>query len=629
MTKGKMVQSTLYFFILLGLSLQSASAQELPVLRTVAKANQNHTRNKFGTPGKSYWQNSADYSIAVDFNPSTRAVQGKAHIVYTNNSPDTLKSLLFKLYPNFYKSDAMRNMPVSPSDLGEGMAIHTLTIDGKEYEASKRRMRGTNLYLPGVRILPGGQVTVDVDYGYLLNKGSFVRTGQVDSSSFFIAYFFPRIAVYDDIDGWNEYPYMGKEEFYNDYGNFKVAITVPGTYQVWATGDLKNPESVYQSPIVKRIAHAEKSDEITAVITPGDLKNQRVSLNNKTNTWKFEALNVTDFAFGLSDHYVWQARSVLVDPLSKRRSRVDAVFDPAHTTYNKVANYTAQTVALISNHFPKIPFPYSHQTIFDGLDAMEYPMMVNNLPFEDHNELLELTVHEVFHSIFPFYVGTNETKYSFMDEGWATFSEFYLSPLVDASAPLNYSISDANNSAGTAEDVPLITPTAQLYGKARYADKDLKPALAHLYLKELMGQELFVKAIQNYIRSWAGKHPTPDDFFNSMQSSSGTDLTWFWKNWYYEKNVPDLAISKVVQVKSGNVITIASPGTLAVPIHLSIAYADGTKETVTKDISCWRTGNKEVVISLKTAKSIASLDLGSAYDLDINANDNHWRHNAN
>lgn len=614
------------FFLLLSFANFSLFAQ-VTSLRTVAKANQNNTRNEIGTPGKKYWQNSADYSIDVDFDPSTRKLQGKVHILYTNNSSDTLNLLVVKLFPNFYKDNSIRNMPIASKDLSSGVAINTITIDGHHYDDAKSEIRGTNMYLSGIVLLPGKNINIEIDYNYFLNKGSFVRTGQVDSGSFFIAYFFPRIAVYDDIDGWDEHPYAGKEEFYNDYSNFHVNITVPGNYQIWATGDLKNPGDVYQPHIIDKIDLAEKKSEIIDIISPLDIKNENISLKNKTNTWKFEALNVTDFAFGLSNHYIWQAKSIVVDSTSNRRARIDAVYNPDHYTYTKVANYTAKTVELISFQFPKIPFPYSHQTIFDGLDAMEYPMMVNMLPFESHNEMLELTVHEVFHSIFPFYVGTNETKYSFMDEGWATFSEFYLSPMVDSSVPLVYDISDVNNSAGTAEDMPIITPTPQLYGKARFSNKDLKPALAHLYLKELLGHELFLKCVQNYIRSWAGKHPIPEDFFNSMESGSGLDLKWFWKNWYFEKNVPDLAIAKVERVKKGNTIVISSPGTLSVPIHLKISYSDGSKETVSKKIDCWKNGNKEVVISLKTSKSIIRMELGDAYDVDINPDNNFWTPN--
>lgn len=613
-----------FIFIWLNLITSICYAQNIPVLRTITKANQLNTRNNYGTAGKNYWQNTGDYFIDINFNPSTRKLHGTANIVYKNNSPDTLKTLVFKIFPNFYKNDAIRNMAIASQDMTNGAEINALSIDGEVYNEKKRKIRGTNMYLSDVIITPGKKINITINYDYELNKGSFVRTGQVDSGSYFIAYFFPRVAVYDDIDGWNEYPYAGKEEFYNDYGNFHVGITVPGNYQVWATGDLKNPNSVYQPQVIDRIIATEKGDQIIDIITAEDLKNGKVSTDNNENTWKFEAQNVTDFAFGLSNHYVWQASSVIVDSLSKRRTRVDAVFNPGHATYAKVAEYAAKTVNLMSHHFPKIPFPYSHETIFEGLDAMEYPMMVNNLPFKDHNDILELTTHEVFHTIFPFYVGTNETKYSFMDEGWATFSEFYLTPLIDSSVPLNYDLSALNNSAGTAEDMPVMTPTPQLYGKARYADKDLKPAMAHLYLQEWMGNKVFLKSVQTYIRNWAGKHPTPYDFFNSMQSSSGLDLQWFWKNWYFEKNVPDLAISKVEREKDGYNILISSPGTLAVPIHLYITYSDGSKETVSRDLSCWKSGNKEVVLSVKNSKLISQIYLGNAYDVDINSKDNSW-----
>ncbi|UUF12929.1 MULTISPECIES: M1 family metallopeptidase [Flavobacterium] len=615
----------LSLFVILSLLNINLYAQDIPVLRNVTKANKNNTRNTTGTPGKNYWQNRGDYTINVDFNPSTLKVQGKAAIIYTNNSPDTLKTLVFKLFPNFYKNNSMRNMIIAPEDLGTGININTITLDGTLYNESKKKIRGTTMYLPSVTILPGKKINIEIEYDYILNKGSFVRTGQIDPDSFFIAYFFPRVAVYDDVDGWDEYPYLGKEEFYNDYGNFNVSITVPGNFQVWGTGDLKNPDAVYDSHIIERIGRAEKGDKIVDIITPLDIKNQDITIKNKTNTWKFEALNVTDFAFGLSNNYVWQAKSVEVDSNTKRRTRIDAVFNPEHTSYNKVADYTAKTVELISNHFPKIPFPYSHQTVFDGLDAMEYPMMVNMLPFDNHNELLELTTHEVFHSIFPFYVGTNETKYSFMDEGWATFTEFYFSPMIDSSEPLNYDISSVNNSAGIAEDMPIITPTPQLYGKARFSNKDLKPALANFYLMELLGNQLFLKSVQGYIKNWAGKHPTPYDFFNSIESESKTDLKWFWKNWYFEKNVPDLAIAKVEKAKKNYTITISSPGTLMMPIHLMITYSDGSKETISKKIDCWKNGNKDVIISLPAQKTITQINLGDPYDVDINPADNVWK----
>jgi hypothetical protein len=479
-----------------------------------------------------------------------------------------------------------------------------------------------------VVIPPGGKADFDITYNYILNKGSFIRTGQVDSGAFMIAYFFPRIAVYDDTEGWNEYPYIGKEEFYNDYCNFKVELTIPGNYQCWATGDLMNTNSVYQPKFAGRIIQAINSDSVTNIITAEDLKEGNVTKANQSNTWKFEADNVTDFVFAISNHYVWQASSVLVDPKTKRRTRVDAVYNPEHKAYGPVVGYARKTVELISYKIPGVPFPYPHQTIFEGLDATEYPMMVNNLPFEK-DEAVEFTVHEVFHALFPFYVGNNETKHSFLDEGWATFSEFSLSPFIDPKLADTNSMGDINNSAGSDQDVPIMTLTPQLYGKARFSNKDLKPAIGFHYVREMLGDSLFLKAIRYYIKQWNGKHPTPYDFFYCMNAGAGMDMNWFWRNWYFEKFTPDLAITKVSRKHQQYNVVIENKGGADVPVHLLVFYKDGSKQAIGLSIACWEKGNKTITTSFKSRKPLSKIVLGKPYDVDINPKNNVWLAEAN
>nr|WP_067055408.1 M1 family metallopeptidase [Mucilaginibacter sp. L294] len=596
---------------------------QLPVATNLNKAYERHTRSLSGAPGKAYWQNNADYQINASFTPNTRVLTGTVSINYKNNSPDTLKQVVFKLYPNLYQQQAMRNTQVSPEDLTTGVDITAIQLDNKPVDAKKRIIRGTNMYIKGVVIPPGGKAHFDVNYNYTLNKGSFIRTGEVDSGAFMVAYFFPRIAVYDDTDGWNEYPYIGKEEFYNDYCNFKVDITIPGNYQCWATGDLTNADTVYQPKFAKRITQATNSDSVTNIITAADVKEGNITRANQTNTWKFEAKNVTDFVFAISNHYVWQASSVLVDPQTKRRTRVDAVYNPEHKAYEPVIDYARKTVELISYKIPGVPFPYAHQTIFEGLDATEYPMMVNNLPFEK-DEAVEFTVHEVFHALFPFYVGNNETKHSFLDEGWATFSEFSLSPLIDPKLAGTYDMSDINNSAGSDQDVPIMTLTPQLYGKARFSDKDLKPAIGFHYVREMLGDSLFLKAIRHYIKQWNGKHPTPYDFFYCMNTGAGKDLNWFWKNWYFEKFAPDLAITKVTRHQQQYSVIVANKGGAAVPVHLLVYYKDGSTKAIDLSIACWEKGNKTITAFFKANKPLSKIVLGKPYDVDINPKNNVW-----
>ena len=331
--------------LILAVNMAWCSAQSVLTLSPeMQMAYRKDTRNKTGAPGKRYWQNTADYSIKLHFDPATRQLKGSIAIVYSNNSPDTLKRLLFKLYPNLYRRDAMRTMPVADADLGTGMHIDNMVIGDKLLDSTQLITRGTNLSARGVLVMPGSTIPVTVDYSYTLNEHSFIRTGQVDTGAFFIAYFFPRIAVYDDVDGWNEYAYTGHDEFYNDYGQYHVEITVPDNFLVWATGDLTNTDELYNPVFAKKIQDAGQMDTTTDIITKADLDAGDILLHKKFQTWKFVAGSVTDFAFALSNHYVWKSCSLVVDPVSGRRTRVDAVYNPDHTAYLPVISYARNTV---------------------------------------------------------------------------------------------------------------------------------------------------------------------------------------------------------------------------------------------------------------------------------------------
>lgn len=615
----------IFCFLCLYIFAVKLCCQTLQLPRTIQLAYGNGTRCLNGLPGHAYWQNKADYVININFNPATRLLQGVAGIDYYNNSPDTLFYLLFKLYPNLYKTDAIRNMPVALPDLQPGgVAITNMIVNGKKIDSNNRVTKGTNMTVKGVNILPRQKAHVEVAFDYTINKSSFIRTGQVDTGAFVIAYFFPRIAVYDDIDGWNEYPYTGREEFYNDYGNFELSVTIPHGYLMWSTGEQVNVPEVFQPSFVQRINNALKSDSITSIVSAEDLQTPDITKGDTTNTWKFIANNVTDIAFAISNHFIWQAACITVDSITGRRTRVDAVFNPMHKQYNPVIGYARKTVALISNCYPGIPFPYPHITVFEGLDAMEYPMMVNNLPFNDQKDIIEFTAHEVFHTIFPFYVGINETRHSFMDEGWATLSEWLFHPLIDTTVPLAYDISPINVAAGTEEDMPLITPTAQLYGRARYADKDLKPALALWHLREILGDKKFWQATRTYINAWKSKHPTPYDFFNCFNTAAGKNLNWYWQNWYMEKNIPDMSITGVHHKGQSYRVYISCKGTLFMPIHLKVIYSDGTTTFITRHAGCWKNGQKTIAINFTALKPVKEFVLGDGLDADIRPGDNHW-----
>ncbi len=221
-------------------------------------------------------------------------------------------------------------------------------------------------------------------------------------------------------------PYLGSAEFYNNFCNFKAAVTVPKNYLVWATGDFKNCNEVVNEKYCKCLLQAETSDAVTTIIDSSDLSKNNITANNSTNTFLYEANNVTDMVFEVSNHYMWQSSSLVVDKSTGRRTRVNAIFNTAHKDYFHVINYARITVEKMSFDLPAWPYPYPHKTVFDGLDEMDYPMMVNDTPEGESADGIELTDDEIFHTMFPFYIGINETKYGWMDEGWATLGEWLI-----------------------------------------------------------------------------------------------------------------------------------------------------------------------------------------------------------
>lgn len=601
--------------------INDAQTQSLPVARNYQKAYDKNTRTADGKPGANYWQNRATYNIDVSFDPATRIISGSEEIIYINNSPDTLNQVWFKLYPNLYKKGSPRDMEVDANDLTDGVKIDSFAVDGKSQNTDAMRISGTNMRIRITSLLPGKQMKFDVHFSYTLNKTSHIRTGMVDDSSAFIAYFFPRIAVYDDIDGWNEYPYIGSQEFYNDFCDFNVNVSVPKNYIVCATGNLLNASDVYNTQIVQRISEAEKNDGITKVIDTTDLLAGNITAQNANNTWRFKTDSVTDFAFATSNHYVWYSSSLVVDPSTKRRTRVDAVFNPLHKDYFNVINYARKTVEAMSYKIPAWPYPYPHETVFDGLDQMEYPMMVNDNPLDDKADEIELTDHEIFHTMFPFYMGVNETKYGWMDEGWATIGEWSISPMIDSSIKDYYGMEGYNSAANYDFDMPITTLSTQESGINFFLNSYPKPAMGYLYVMDYLGDDLFTKALHYYIQQWHGKHPMPLDFFNCINTGSGKNLNWFWKKWFYDSGVPDLAISNVKQIGRQINVTVIMKGTKPVPIHLTVYYKDGTTQKLHETIGVWE-NTTSTNISFNAEKSIDKIVLGDVHDADIDASNN-------
>jgi hypothetical protein len=612
----------IFLAFLLGLCVDVASAQQvLPMPAEVQRAYDKGTRDVSGRPGKKYWQNYADYALKITFEPSSRLISGQVEIKYQNNSPDTLKQLWFNLYPNLYKKGVAGKSRIAESDKHQGVSITGLKIGERVLNADAYVVDGTNMHAEIAPLSPGKSRPIKVVYSYTLNKGSHIRTGQVDDGAYFIAYFFPRVAVYDDLDGWNKLPYTGEEEFYNDFGDYKAEITVPENYVVWATGDLKNADKVLNKKVAERLRLAERVDTVVNVITKTDLEKLAVT-NKGTNTFKFDAKYVPDFAFAVSNHYLWKSTSVVVDSTNLRRTRVDAVFNADHKDYYEVIDFARGTVHAMSHVFPKWPYPYPHETIFDGLDQMEYPMMVNDNPVKERDDAITLTVHEIFHTMFPFYMGTNETKHAWMDEGWATIGEWEIGPMIEPKMVDTYGVEPTASTSGRKDDTPITTLTTELKGAGTFTNSYPKPAMGYLFVKDYLGEALFTKALHHYIRSWNGKHPMPHDFFNSMNEGSGKNMNWFWKRWFYEEGVTDLGITGATKTAAGYEISIENKSKKPLPIDLNLTYEDGSRETIHHNIGVWESGAPIVKVAVPTTKKHKRNLLGGAHTPDKNKSDN-------
>lgn len=623
----KIHRSLLAIMLLLNSPLFS---QQLFQNSEFSNALKNGTRTSTGKPGLNYWQNRGDYNIKVTFDPETNLLSGTETISYDNNSPDSLHEMIVRLYPDLYKKGVTRLSEIEEKDLNEGVVIDSFRIGNEvisDFSNPKKAYhKNTNLIVkPNADILPKSKTELHVSWHYTVNTGSPVRTGMVDKNSYFIAYFFPRISVFDDIDGWDTWSYNGTQEFYNDFGNFDVEINVPKNFVVWATGDRLNASENFAEPILKKIKTASTSNSIIHVINSSDYSNHVLFSQSNSGTWKFSASDVTDFAFAISDHYLWDASSVLVDSVTGRRTVAEAAYNKIHKDYFDVANQAHESVYYMSHFYPKYPFPFNHETVFDGTDQMEYPMMVNDNPTDSHKDAIQLTSHEIFHSYFPFYMGINETQYAWMDEGWATIGESVISPLMGEPEDEGiFSKTRYEQISGTDKEVPLITNT-KIYSDADYlANSYGKGGICYYVLQDMLGDSIYFKSLHQYMNDWHGKHPVPYDFFYSFNSGSGKDLDWFWDKWFFGRAYPDLAIKKVEKDVLVTIVTIENKGGLPLPVYITV-FLDGYKSVLKYSAEVWKEGKKEFTFPIRMSTGqVLKIELGNQFIPDKFRADNVW-----
>ncbi len=606
---------TVKLFLILFLSIithhSNSQSSELFYPKPLQEAYQNDFRSEQGMPGPNYFQNHADYKIQVDFDPERGLLEGSESVFYFNESPDTLRQLVLRLYMDIFKKGVERDFSIGKKDLHEGVEVSGLKINGEKINTSgpKVRRQATNMFIQlDEPLKPGTKLKLQLNWKVQMPMHVSIRMGRYGEDNWFVAYWYPQIAVYDDITGWDTHPFTGSAEFYNDFNDYDVTISVPDEYLVWATGLLNEKNEHFSDEVLKRIRKAEKSDSVIHLIKENDLQNGVVLTNNLP--WNYKAKEVPDFAFAVSKSYLWDATSVEVE--KGRRVWVDAVYKKDSKDFHKVADISAKTIRLFSKEIMQVPFPYPSLTAFNGSGGMEFPMMINDGDARNLKGTVHVTAHEIGHNYFPFYVMTNESYYAFMDEGLVSF----LPREVERSLIENYNpfagiIQGYAHQSASARQVPLMIKSYMISDYSAYrVHAYTRPANAFYFLRDMLGEEIFSKAIKAYIQRWAKKHPTPYDFFNTIEDITGRELDWYWKPWFFELGYPDLAIGEIKEESGDKVLEIKRKGTLPVPVDLTVGFKDGEEWTQRVDAEIWKGGKKEYEVSIPGNKRIDYILLG-------------------
>lgn len=607
--------------------------------------NGTETRSASGKPGHQYWQNSADYVLDATLNEANNEISGSAEIVYTNNSFDNLEFLWLQLDQNLFKKDSRGNAIIHLAGSRNGAkgqafdggytikSVEILSANGKNskvnprYTISDTRMQ---IDLPEELKAKGGVIKFKINYSFVSPNYGSDRMGVEATKNgkiFTIAQWFPRMCVYDDILGWNTLPYLGAGEFYLEYGNVTANITVPANQFVVASGELLNPKDVYTNEQIKKWDAAKNSDKTVMIRSAAEV-NSAPKSSSGTKTWKFKIENTRDFAWASSSAFILDAARINL-PSGKKSLAISAypVESDGNDAWSRSTEYTKTSIEHYSKRWYEYTYPNA-VNVAGNEGGMEYPGIVFCHLTSKGYDLWGVTDHEFGHNWFPMIVGSNERLYAWMDEGFNTFinslseKEFnkgeYYSPK---------SLQSMAFMLNSDQLEPVMTSPDNLKERNLGFLGYYKPAAGLTILREnILGEERFDKAFRAYIKRWAFKHPTPEDFFHTMENVSGEELNWFWRGWFLNKWKVDQAVKSVKYVNGdftkGAAITIENIGQLPMPVQVEIKFKDGTAQNINLPVEIWKR-NSEWTFEVPSTKEIVSVQLDPKGSLpDANVSDN-------
>ncbi len=583
------------------------------------------TRLPNGAPSTDYWQQRADYSLAAVLDPEKNLLSGKGTVTYYNNSPDTLTTIVWHLYQNIFRKDSSprknNEQSLRASTVSDGITVSALAIGGVSVSPSvDETLMETLLPQP---LLPKTSVTITMEWSYDIPNDPDLRTGR-DGDDFGICQWYPQIAVYDDLRGWNRTPYLGIAEFYTEFGDWNVEITLPKHFIVASTGTLLNPADVLTPEQLARFSSLSR-DSTTRIIRPDEIS--RTADTSAAAVWKFSAANVRDFAFAASPDFVWDGtvtnagtKIYAFYKAEDYRVSQSPVIDNA-TNWDFGAEMAKRSIEYFSALYGEYVYPQA--TVVSGpVLGMEYPMMVFIENGDALSNLMNFTIaHELAHQWYPMMIGSDETRHPFMDEGFATYitsklldKEFPVHAYINADFAREYSwmnLPDNNNrlmeqrlylmEARENKGSALMShsydiPSAD-YGTMAYA----KPGTVLVMLEDVLGTETFTEAMREYYRRWRYKHPSAEDFFRTMEDVAGRDLDWFWNPWFYQTWKLDIAVDGVKNEESNGirrtVIALHNREQAKMPATLRLTLANGETRDRRFSETVWSKGqHAEIVV---------------------------------
>jgi hypothetical protein len=571
----------------------------------------NRYRSSNGAPGPDYWQNRADYELHTTLDTAHKVLSATEVITYTNHSPDALTSLWLQLDQNQYRRDARAMVADEETrkEFTEGYSIDEAAIetDGRlmkaSYVISDTRMQ---IRLPKALPPAGGKIRVHIRYHYTIPGLFGGRTSWATSKNgeiYDIAQWYPRMAVYDDLHGWDTLPYMA-QEFYLEYGSFDYFVTVPWDMLVAGSGALQNPEQVLTAAQRARLVQARGSDATVVIRSATEIDDHASRPTHEgTSTWHFHMDNTRDVVFSASRAFIWDAARIqLPDDASALAMSFYPVESAGAEAWPRSTEYLKHSVEDFSRRWYPYPYPVAIN-VAGGSSGMEYPGVLFDGIDDKGKELFWITAHEIGHTWFPMVVGFNERRNAWMDEGFNTFIDVYESDTFANGAYGPKRDSEYAPGGGNPVDEilpvladpdapPPMTRADVILEKYRHPVTYFKSALGLILLREqILGPERFDWAFRRFIRDWAFRHPAPSDFFRAMESEGGEDLSWFWRGWYFNNWTLDLAVKSVAYQEGdpakGALVTFESHDRLVLPATVRIDFKDGSHQELRLPAETW------------------------------------------